>query len=132
MPTSTVISGGYYIVGKTLFLNFYYNYTATTGGSAGSGVYLYPIPGGNQIDTTRVTIGSTSVSTTGSIVGNGYYIYNGSTDYYLVVKIYDSTRLMLYLTFLGGASRGFQSSTFGEATLTAPVNLSFTATIPII
>lgn len=80
------------------YMYAYYEYTQTGAGSAGSGDYLFLIPGGYSVDTNYVTLNSSTASTAqrqwptqGVFVGN-----TGSTSQsQLFPEMYDSTHFRL-------------------------------------
>lgn len=64
-----------------------YRLQQTTGGTAGSGIYLWSIPSGLEIDLTKMI--------SGNHCGTGRVEVSGSSEAALVVGIYDSTRVYL-------------------------------------
>ena len=92
----------YSIVGNTMYLKNYY-YSGTTGGSAGTGTYLYntPAPGGTNytIDTTLVQVNTSLTTPTGMIVGKGHIVVWG-TNSTLSVQVYVHTTGQLMLFFM--------------------------------
>jgi hypothetical protein len=76
-PTSATFNCAYKVEGKTLYINFKYYAPTTTGGVDGTGAYLYSIPAGYLIDTTKVAI-PTVISTAanagidGGTIGAGF------------------------------------------------------------
>ena len=111
----------------------FYNQTATTGASAGSGEYLFAMPGGYRIDTTttgvatvgdvlEIPIGQTTLST-----GTG----NRSSG---VVLAYDAGNVKFANWSAGGLSANITTigSTFLPLTSSALYSLYFTAEIPLL
>jgi hypothetical protein len=84
-PTSATSATRHYtwaVTGKMMSIKGFYNQTATTGASAGSGEYLFAMPGGYQIDTAttglatvgdvlEIPIGQTTLSTGTGNRGSG-------------------------------------------------------------
>ena len=119
-----------------------WNYQATSGGSAGSGAYLFPLPSGYTIDTTKATVatqlGTTSGQLTagGNVVGTGL-MYNALTSATVTqwetwVTIYNSTNLaMNHISATNTQLTAVQSGdTISFAT--NPLYLSFFASVPIV
>ena len=117
-------------VGDSMEIQF--QYRQSTAGTAGSGVYLFSLPAGYQIDSTKLNLsvlGTNSLATTivgtGSIAGSG----NQFTGY---VAAYDATRLYIAAgndTVNPGAFNSGTAQNFG----TGPnFHLSFTAVVPIL
>lgn len=77
-------------VGDTMEIRF--DYTQSNAGSNGSGTYLFPLPAGYTIDTTKLTpsAAGTSEATVGFCATR-----NGGTFYYGNVAAYNSTNLSL-------------------------------------
>ncbi len=108
-------------IGPNMLIN--YNYVQSTGsGNAGSGNYLFPLPSGYAIDTTKLVPDTTNMEM--GVCGQGG-IYNGQGAW---VKAYNSTNLMV--TFMQSGSLVPLSSSAGALT-TANMKLSFTALVPI-
>lgn len=55
-------------VGDSMEIMF--NYAQTSGGSNGSGTYLFPLPPGYSIDTTKVTASTGAIGTGGDVIGS--------------------------------------------------------------
>lgn len=104
---------------------------AATGGSSGSGVILWNLPNGLQIDTTKIPA-STNLGF--SIVGSGVVsnTLSVSTNYAFIaqVQIYSSTQLALYLE--GPTSQQGQMLSSNYLAWGNPMYVSFTATVPIL
>jgi hypothetical protein len=86
IPTSGTITGSYSVNGKMLNLNMKFFAPTTTGGNAGSGSYIFSLPAGYVIDTTKANI-PTAVSQTagdgldGGVVGSATARNAGSTAF---------------------------------------------------
>ena len=135
-PTSATSATRHYVwslTGKMMSIKGFYNQTATTGASAGSGEYLFAMPGGYRIDTTttglatvgdvlEIPIGQTTLST-----GTG----NRSSG---VVLAYDSGNIKFANWSVGGLSANITTigSAFLPLTSSALYSLYFTADIPIV
>lgn len=110
-------------VGDSLELR--YDYEQSAGGTAGSGTYLFKLPSGLAIDSTKVTFDSTDQCQ--GIVGSATGC--ATTNLAGVVKMYDTTSLALVV------GNDALAPDFIDAGL-APLSLatstySFTATVPI-
>lgn len=125
---STVDQCRYRRVGDSM--QFQYTYVQTSGGAAGSGQYLFPIPAGLTADTTKITAGTVNgtIVTTGGATNTADFTNNDSDI--LQCYLYDSTHLGCRVqqaadTFVlfGSAS----NVTFGNGN----TRFSFQATIPI-
>ena len=135
-PTSATSATRHYtwaVTGKMMSIKGFYNQTATTGASAGSGEYLFAMPGGYQIDTTttgvatvgdvlEIPIGQTTLST-----GTG----NRSSG---VVLAYDAGNVKFANWSAGGLSANITTigSAFLPLTSSALYSLYFTAEIPLL
>ena len=117
-------------IGDSMEIQFQYRQSSV--GTAGSGAYLFSLPAGYQIDSTKLNLsvlGTNSLATTivgtGSIAGSG----NQFTGY---VAAYDATRLYIAAgndTVNPGAFNSGTAQNFG----TGPnFHLSFTAMVPIL
>ena len=86
-----------------------WDYLQTAAGSAGSGTYLFLMPAGLRIDTTKIRTGLN----TGTLLGHAEIAtntsYSGSTAYTFNVYAYDATRLALTRT-TGGTAQGWDST----------------------
>jgi hypothetical protein len=107
-----------------------YELKQTTAGTAGSGVYLFPLPSGHVIDTSKLTTANGPQVTVGHAwVANNA---NASADASRIgtVSAYDSSNLTIY-----SVSPTDTPSAIGSTTLAlggADILYSFTATVPII
>ncbi len=110
-----------------------YTLSQTSAGTAGSGIYLFPIPNGLSIDTNKVTVTTTGSASGGTPLGTDYYSLgtaSGSQGWTGTVTAYNSTNLRLnwnvnatsYQFFGQGASIDMAST---------PLYVSFTAKVPI-
>lgn len=135
-PTSATSATRHYVwslTGKMMSIKGFYNQTATTGASAGSGEYLFAMPAGYQIDTTttglatvgdvlEIPIGQTTLSTGTGNRGAG------------VVLAYDAGNIKFASWSAGGLSANLTTigSAFLPITSSALYSLYFTADIPIV
>jgi hypothetical protein len=86
IPTSGTITGSYTVNGKMLNLNIKYFAPSTAGGAAGSGSYIFSLPAGYVIDTTKVSIPTAFSQTAGDgldggVVGSATSRNAGSTAF---------------------------------------------------
>jgi hypothetical protein len=102
-----------------------YEYEASTGGSNGSGNYLFQIPSGYSIDLTKIE-SDTANQAVGS-AGRGYYANSAGAGHFAHLHVYDSTHFQVVV--LSQSNQQFLSSTFGG--IAGDVEFSFTARVPI-
>jgi hypothetical protein len=139
-PTlGTVIQNTAYYKQDGKQLTIMYSFSQSTAGSAGSGIYLYPLPSGFIINTTiAVPLAVSSGVAIGTSLGSSTAYFGASQKGIGTVFSYDSTRLQITIyndngtnplvpmlavgSFVGG---GFYN--LGNVN----VGYSFTATIPI-
>lgn len=113
-----------------------YRFQQTSAGTAGSGTYLFPIPSGLTIDTSKITVTTNNSGAGGTNLGVGSFATTtaGNTNLALNARVaaYNSTNLCVIAT---GASSSAQSYTYGsvwtENLGTAPVYITFQASVPI-
>ena len=112
-----------------------YTFSQTNAGSAGSGIYLFPLPAGYAIDTTKALISTSGSGTSGTIVGSAYIAnnttVNTSTQDPGFVIPYNSTNVAVYyqngsttIVAMGGPAAIGLSST--------PIYLTFNVKVPIV
>jgi len=112
-------------VGDTMEISYQARQSAT--GTTGSGAYLWPIPTGYTIDTSKL---STVANSAGPSVGPASAIV-GTTGYTGFVTPWDTTRLSIVV---GNETTAVQNVGPGGGfglTSTAIVQFAFTATVPI-
>ena len=68
----------YSVIGNTMYIN--YSFYQVSGGTAGSGVYQYAIPGGYTLNTTDIVYSPTTGNPTGTKVGTAGFIFIGSNN----------------------------------------------------
>lgn len=118
-------------VGDSVSIEFIY--FQSSAGTAGSGQYLFPLPAGLSIDTTKIALGSGAGSASAgniSSVGSGN-VTNASNQAALIVGIYNSTNLCLFPV---GNTAGTmtQVSSANYALSTTLQSMTFTATVPVV
>ena len=113
-------------------MELHYDYRQTVAGSDGSGTYLFPLPSGATIDTTKVAASTTAPL---SRVGGGNASNNADSSSAssnpLLVTVYNTTNLMLW--YSSTASNTFSiinDSNWGLAD-SAAVLYTYHATVPI-
>lgn len=121
-------------VGSDMEIQF--NYSHSTGGSAGSGTYLFPLPTGYTIDTSLITVSTTATGNDGSIVGSGSGSNttaadtNSSVD--LDVVPWNSTNLALVMAHSANFQKARVNNANGPTNFDSTVvNLNFYAKVPI-
>lgn len=132
LATTHKKKASYKVVGKSLHIIWSYSHILATGSTAGSGDYLFPIPAGYTIDTSKVD--SASLENTyayGTPVGNGNIMQDNAWGS-LSVLVHDNTRLKLAVFNVSGFNAiKFNSSGFFIFNGNNKI-IMFTAEIPII
>lgn len=112
-----------------------WNYFQTAAGSAGSGVYKFPLPTGYTIDTNKVTVSTAGIGAGGNVVGNGQASNTtalaANTANEGAIIPYDSNSLS-FITSNGltvGQRYPISSSQYSLAS--SVIYFSFTAKVPI-
>lgn len=103
-----------------------YNYRQSASGGAGSGIYLFSIPSGYAIDTSKVDAGADGLT---GCVGSASIASGSEGNAKGTVNVYDSTHLML----TGVSSTTYyvvQSSTYDLSD--SLIKYSFRAVVPIV
>lgn len=77
-----------------------YEYRQSTAGTAGSGAYLFAVPGGFQIDTSKVSVSTDTAdaftATDAVAAGTGFGFMSDATNRgFAVPKVYDSTHISM-------------------------------------
>lgn len=129
--TITVNNAEWRRVGDSMEIQ--YSFVQTSGGSAGTGVYLFPLPTGYAIDTTKFDT-TTSAATMSPIVGSGQAgntnALDAGTVYMGQVGVRTSTNLYMTLKADGAnTNMGFSAANAGFFSGAAHVN--FFARVPI-
>ena len=119
---------------------FLYEYSQTTAGGAGSGTYLFSLPSGMSIDTSKITVaGGGSIRSGNSAVGFGAASVNSSTgiNANITVYPYSATQIFLFVTSSQNTS-GTGDGSVDESISSTSFQLSdsvasykFTFTVPI-
>jgi hypothetical protein len=101
-----------------------YHYQQTGAGGSGSGTYLYPIPSGYTIDTSKLETNASASSAVGVAAG-----YDGTSQYTGYVGVYNTGYLVVYLASetSGATAVGSSRVPYGNAN----ARISFEARIPI-
>ena len=123
-------------VGDTMEIQ--YTYTQSTAGTAGSGTYLFPLPSGYTIDTTKVNLptSTTALIYGGSTVGSGWVATtaasNSNYTTILDVAVWNSTNLAANAQTSTSPIQAFPlSSTSGNNFSVAGLQITFFARVPI-
>ncbi len=112
--------------GEDLEMRYFHQQNAP--GAAGSGTYLYVLPIGS-VNTALCAMGPfTSTTTNATDVGHSFCASYGSNGGSGLVKIYDATRL--YLWVYAGSTMSHHSSTWYQISNTN-LTMSFHAKVPI-
>lgn len=111
-----------------------YVFEQSSAGTAGAGEYIFEVPGGYTIDTTKIGQSSTSTDMRGDIVGVGKvgnsFTGGASTQEIVNVVVADSTGVSLFTETTGYNTLGYVGSGFFSFT-NNPFHYSFTFTVPI-
>lgn len=108
-----------------------YTFVQTAAGSAGSGIYLFPIPTGRTIDTTKVTVGTNRTVATNVGVGYASSSQHSSDDNSTEVSCYNTTNLAMSVSL--GSSGSTVISSSGDFSLSSSaITFTFIATVPIV
>lgn len=123
--TTTIDQATYLKVGKILHMNW--NYKETSGGSDGSGIYLFTIPNSEVADTTYMTCDTQF----GSIVGTAHISNTtdneSATSSSANVYCYDTTHLAMAIQNAASSNFRFQSGgtlRFGNPPLAIQMNVN--------
>jgi len=113
-------------------MEIHYDYRQTGAGSAGSGTYLFKMPTGYSIDTTKITARGPSLFVIG-VVGSGSTSTNPTSDVATKnahVAVFDANSLVLVSQ--GGASNHTVVDNDTDQLSNTNVAYSFDATVPIV
>ena len=128
-PGTNTLIASWYRVGDRMRIN--YSFQQTTAGSGGSGDYLFPLPTGYQIDTSKVPTDNQASLSLGVVgFGEASNFSTGSSRYVLDVRVYNSTNLRLWTQSTSTATGAIGSTSLQLATAT--INYSFEAEVPIL
>jgi hypothetical protein len=116
----------YSVVGRTLYMNWYY--TSPAPGTAGNGVYYYKLPTGYTTSSIQdAVIPYNTIVTAGTKIGNGY-LYLKNVQEIVTTLFYDEIGTVPYITIFTSSNR--QSSSH-FAYNGSEVNWTFEAAIPL-
>ena len=125
--TTTIYDDAYWRrVGDSMEIVYTYYHTDNTGTGAGDGIYLFEIPGGHVIDSSKI-----NVATTHETGVCGVFAGTGGTEGDLLgeIEVYNTTALSVAMIDTGVSFNQLRH-TFGEITA-ATVRYSFRAVVPI-
>lgn len=130
--TTHLIYWFYRLNGDSLDIKFNYSHAASAGSAAGSGTYLFPIPTGLTIDTTKTQVNTSRYLATP--LGNAYAA-DGSVECIGIVYAYDDSNL--YINVHGSNSNpqviSAVASTFLPVNSAAIISYEFCANgIPVL
>lgn len=125
--TRTIDNAQWWRVGDTMFIHYDYEHTSSSGAAAGTGTYLFGLPTGYTIDTTKQNAGT---ALGGETVGNAFFD-DGTTRFEGHAKVYDSTHIALGVGN-DTSALSFISSTFGQLGGAATQRYSFDVRVPIL
>lgn len=128
LASSSTLKGIYKVIGKTLYVHFYYHHVSGTGASGASGYYLFSLPNGYQINTSLTDIYNATDPYVALPFGTGSARCDNATA--LVEAIaYDTSKVMLRSlhswNVIGIGANNFLISTNN-------IGYSFHAEIPIL
>lgn len=121
-------------IGDSMEITF--NYYQTAAGSTGSGTYLFPIPAGFTIDSTKIALTTAANGNGGTVLGNSIVndISVGASNFSLQGQVFGYSTTQLYIVSsnsAAGQSVIMSSSSqvnFGDTIC----NVSFKVTVPIL
>lgn len=116
-------------VGDSMEIEYFYSQSSLTGAVAGSGNYLWTIPSGFVIDTTKI-----ATNTGGSLVVGSSRVFNGSGSawYSGTVFPYSTTQLALLVQGTAYATPNVVGTSWVPFTNASAIEYSFKATVPIV
>ena len=128
--SSTVVTDSFVVSRKGAYLYYHYIFeaTANTGAADGSGTYLFALPSGLTVDTTKIKVGTGPNADTAI----GYGSFNNGTNRSNIAEafMYDSTHFAVRFATSGVFSTTVITNTAGFNTA-AGWRLSFYGYIPI-
>ncbi len=111
-----------------------YTFEQSSGGTAGSGTYLYSLPSGYSINTSLVKVTTSAQGLNGTRLGSGCMgnTTSNSSNFYeaLDVYAYDSTRLRLTI-HNNALNQAFDVSNTTFSYTNTPLYITFRAVVPI-
>lgn len=107
-----------------------FEYRQSTGGSAGTGTYLWPIPPGYQIDTSKITTSSSTGLTHFGLCGHGWVNDNGGGMYPVGSVAYNTTNIKLISTDYSYS--GYEIGSAFETFANTDYRVFFLAKVPIV
>lgn len=115
--------------GDSMEITYTLKQSNTTGATAGTGTYLFPIPSGNTIDLTKIASGTDAASPLGIAGPAGVGNTTGQRD--ALVRVYDSNNLLIVYdnnaNFVDVGSAAFELNNANT-----PLYWSFRAVVPIL
>ncbi len=131
LATTHKKNASYKVVGKSLHIVWSYSHQFSTGATDGSGHYLIPIPGGNTVDVSKITIGSQEAGAAyGTPVGHGLVMQDDAVGQIAVVA-HNEEYLKFIVTAAGSGYFTFVSSSFFQWAVNNK-KLVFTVEVPIL
>lgn len=112
-------------IGSYAFIS--YEYVQSSAGSAGSGVYKYPMPDGLFIDHARAAFRGDDGITIRGILGHGWMTGDGTSGSGATVRAFDQNNLCLVTEEGSLAENGDSQYSFGNS----DTRIHFTAMVPI-
>ncbi len=130
--SGAISSASWYRDGENMYIH--YVFSQTNAGSGGSGTYLFPIPAGYTIDSSKVTFSTNAIGMTGSFVGPAYSSLTATANATQAVPSfmvpYDSTHLAMISA--NNAQTLYPVGSNNFTMNSSPLYLSFDAKIPIV
>lgn len=118
-------------VGDSMEIMYEYRHSSSTGAADGSGIYLFKLPTGYTIDTTKLAV-STSINDSNTVGHTYSRSATASDELWGTVNAYDSTSLMLIIP---SSSTNPKEMTFISSSdfpmTTANIKYGFKAIVPI-
>lgn len=133
--TSAVSSAQWRRVGDSMEIQYVYSQSSATGAANGSGIYLFPLPSGASIDTSKIIVGTNAIGATQNQVGTGSVSNTAAATAqnatHALVFAYNSTNLYL-VSPPTTASELLPVSSSSYQLSAAPTYYSFFAKVPIV
>jgi len=135
-PGSAISQANYRQVGDTMEINYTYN-GCGSGGSNGSGVYIFPLPSSTLIDSTKIAINASQngQNNAAGLGGAGLcgtaWLVNGSITGPGFMSVYNSTGLVMGVFSTFNNSIGLAGDALSGLSATSAI-FSFTAKVPIV
>jgi hypothetical protein len=132
--TGTTVKYCYSVIGNTMYIDFTYYSTGSSGG-LGTGKYIYLIPSGYTANTTFAmpyALSSSQTTPSGTLIGSSSFLLTGSWFYGGQVWLvqHSTTSIGIGINVLNNALSG-SDNIIGYSLSANPVNFTFSCSFPI-